>query len=178
MAVAAALSEELAALLLGVREMRMFADGMLSRSSTSAMTAAGMPTPSTTRASAKPTAVRRRVRRLCDAMRSLAPLGPPLMATKRSPSPSTSQNSTKIAMAIAGADLTWSGSRGTLLPGGGRHRHRLLPAAKLWTAGATPRKSASSAATSPPSASSGSERVSGTTVASWPGMASERSRLT
>ena len=111
------------------------------------MTAAGMATPSTT--SVRANARLRAARRLAALRRAAgAPLGPAAHGDEEQPKPRTTKRSTK-ARRPCGRTISVSGRGGG--PGPPR-AHRRRPAAKLWTAGATPRKSASAPSGRPPAA--------------------------
>src|SRR5690349_22911465 len=69
------------------------------------MTAAGTPIPRKSRASTNSTAARRRAPRLVDMSRWPAPPAPPLNATNRRPSPSSTHTRTKSRVVMRGENL-------------------------------------------------------------------------
>ena len=101
-----------------------------------------------------------RVRLLCDAIRFRAPLGPPLRPTNSTPRPSATNRRVKARTAMRSGRLPGGAGEAAGERAAGPHRRR--PEAKLWTAGATVRKSASSVASASRRVRSSSETTSAT----------------
>ncbi len=120
------------------------ARGIELRSLSAAITASGTAKPSTTSAIRKSTIPLRRPSRVVAFSRLL--LGPPLNARNTAPSARSTKRSTKARVAIGAGPYPFArrGGEAARRAAAGRPRgQRRRPAAKLWTAGATPRKSAS-----------------------------------